>query len=214
MADFSRPWLRSFSYLYYYSHFPLINSFHRPPSFNYNKACWDDYLTYIDTHCPPASNFITLSLSEATHTFTKLLNNATTSAISFGSINCPAKAWWSSEVTDAVAKCRRAFAKVHCSKEDRQNYISINRYTSTVITKAKAKSWQKTCSSLSPKTRPSKVFSLLHSISDSPSPISSDLPNFPNCHNPVDCANHLSSHLQSHFSTKPKNLFEALRKLR
>ena len=24
---------------------PLINSFHRPRSFNYNKACWNDYLT-------------------------------------------------------------------------------------------------------------------------------------------------------------------------
>ena len=83
---------------------PLINSTHCPPSFNYNKACWDDYLTYIDTHCPPPSNFITLSLSEATHTFTKLLNDAATSAIPFDSINCPAKAWWSSEVTDAVAK--------------------------------------------------------------------------------------------------------------
>ena len=30
---------------------PIINSFHRPPSFNYNKALWYDYLTYIDTHC-------------------------------------------------------------------------------------------------------------------------------------------------------------------
>ena len=41
---------------------PLINSIHRlPPSFNYNKARWDDYLTYIDTHYPP-SNFTTLSL--------------------------------------------------------------------------------------------------------------------------------------------------------
>ena len=30
---------------------PIINSFHRLPSFNYNKARWDDYLTYIDTHC-------------------------------------------------------------------------------------------------------------------------------------------------------------------
>ena len=31
---------------------PLINSIHRPPSFNNNKARWYDYLTYIDTHCP------------------------------------------------------------------------------------------------------------------------------------------------------------------
>ena len=192
---------------------PIINSFHRPPSFNYNKARWDDYLTYIDTHCPPPSNFTTLFLSEATHTFTKLLNDAATSAISFGSINRPTKAWWSSEVADAVAKCRKAFAKAHCSEEDRQHFIATSKYISTVITNAKAKSWQKTCSSLSPKTRPSEVFSLLRSISGSPSPTTtSDLPNFPNCHTPVDFANHLSSHLQSHFSTQTPKPFRSTEK--
>ena len=113
----------------------------------------------MDTHCPTPSNFTTLSLSEATHIFTKLLNDAATSAIPFGSISRPAKAWWSPEVADAVAKRRKAFAKAHCSEEDRQHYITT--YTSTVISKAKAKSWQKTCSSLSPKTRPSEFFSLL-----------------------------------------------------
>ena len=76
-----------------------------------------------------------------------------------------------------------------------------------MISKAKAKSWQNTCSSLSPKTRPSEVFSLLRSISGSPSPTSSDLPNFPSCHTPVDCANHRSSHLQSHFSTQTPKIF-------
>ena len=81
-------------------------------------------------------------------------------------------------------------------------YIFISRYTSTLISKAKAKSCQKTCSSLSPKTHPSEVFSLLHSISGFPSPTLSDLPNFPSYQTPVDCANHLSSHLQSHFSTQ------------
>ena len=191
---------------------PIINSFHRPPSFNYNKARWDEYLTYIDTHCPTPSNFTTLSLSEATHTFTKLLNDAATSAIPFGSINRPAKAWWSSEVADAVAKRRKAFAKAHCPEEDCQHYIATSRYTSTVINKAKAKSWQNTCSSLSPKTRPSEVFSLLRSISGSPSPTTSDLPNFSNCHTPVDCANHLSSHLQSRFSTQTPKPFRSTEK--
>ena len=58
------------------------------------------------------------------------------------------------------------------------------------------------CSKLAPaslsfKTCPSKVFSLLHSISDfSSSSPSSDLPNFPNYHTPVDYANQLSAHLQ------------------
>ena len=39
---------------------PIINSFHRPPSFNYNKARWDDYLTYIDTHCLTLKHFLFL----------------------------------------------------------------------------------------------------------------------------------------------------------
>ena len=81
-----------------------------------------------------------------------------------------------------------------------------------MISKAKAKSWQNTCSSFSPKTRPSEVFSLLRSISGSPSPTTSDLPNFSNCHTPVDCANHLSSHLQSHFSTQTPKPFRSTEK--
>ena len=122
------------------------------------------------------------------------------------------KAWWSSKVADAVTKRRKAFAKAHCSKEDHQHYIATFRYTSTVITKAKAKSWQKTCSGLSPKTSPSEVFSLLCSISGFPSSTTSDLPNFPNCHTPVNCANHLSSHLQSHFSTQTPKPFRSTKK--
>ena len=82
-----------------------------------------------------------------------------------------------------------------------------------MISKAKANSWQKTCSSLSPKTRPSEIFSLFRSTSGSPSPTSSDLPNFPSCHTPVDCANHISSHLQSHFSTQGPKPFRSTEKV-
>ena len=78
-----------------------------------------------------------------------------------------------------------------------------------MITKAKAK---KTCSSLSPKTHPSEVFSLLCSISGYPSPTTSDLPNFPNCHTPVNCVNHLFSHLQSHFFTQTPKPFRSTEK--
>ena len=46
---------------------PLINSISCSPSFNYNKARWDEYFFYIDTHCPPPSSFL-FFLSEATHT--------------------------------------------------------------------------------------------------------------------------------------------------
>ena len=83
-----------------------------------------------------------------------------------------------------------------------------------MISKAKSKSWQKTCSSLSPKTHPSEVFSLLRSISGSPSPTTSDLPNFPNCHN-LQIVPTISPHIYSPISLpKPQNLFEAPRKLR
>ena len=116
---------------------PLINSISRPPSFNYNKARWNEYLSYIDTHCPPPSSFTTFSFSEATHTFTKLLNDAAASVFPFGNSNHPAKAWWSYEIAKAVAKRRKTFARAHCSEEDRQNYISISWYISTVISKAK-----------------------------------------------------------------------------
>ena len=70
---------------------------------------------------------------------TPLLNDAATSAIPFGSINRPTKAWWSPEVADAIAKRRKAFKKAYCSEENRQHYIATSRYTSTVINKTKAK---------------------------------------------------------------------------
>ena len=81
-----------------------------------------------------------------------------------------------------------------------------------MISKAKAESWQRTCSGLSPKTCPNEVFSLLCSISGSPSPTSSDPPNFPSCHTFIDCANQLSSHLQSHFSTQTPKPFRSTEK--
>ena len=74
---------------------PLINSISYSLLFNYNKTHKDEYLSYVDTHCLPLSSFTTLSVSEATYTFTKLLNDAAASAILFGNINRPAKAWWS-----------------------------------------------------------------------------------------------------------------------
>ena len=179
---------------------PVINSISRPPSFNYGKARWADYQSYLEDNCLPLSSFGSLSLSEANHYFSLLILDAAKVAIPFGSINRSAKAWWSPEVAVAVAKRRQLFARAHRSEADRQAYIAHSRYTSTVISKAKTESWQKTCSSLSPKTRPSAVFSLLRSITGNPtSP--GDLPDFPGTITPIDCANRLSSYMQGHFSS-------------
>ena len=62
-----------------------------------------------------------------------------------------------------VNERRKAFAAAHRRDEDRQAYLSASRHAS-VISKAKAEAWQTTCSSLSPRSNPKSVHSLLRSI--------------------------------------------------
>ena len=89
---------------------------------------------------------------------------------------------------------------------DRQAYISASRCTSSVIAKAKTEAWQTTCSSLSPRSNPKSVHSLLRSIADSSSSSSSS-PNFPNCSSLRESASVYAAYLRSHFSiSKPKAL--------
>ena len=104
----------------------------------------------------------------------------------------------------AVCKRRKAFAAAYRSDEDRQAYISASRRASSVIAKAKAEAWQTTCTSLSPRSNPKSVHSLLRSIAGSPSSSSSS-PNFPNCSSPRESA--YVAYLRSHFSvSQPKAL--------
>ena len=97
----------------------------------------------------------------------------------------------------------KAFAVVH---GDRQAYISASQLAFSVIAKAKTEAWQTTCSSLSPRSNPKSVHSLLHSIVGSPSS-SSPSPNFPNCSSPRESASVYAAYLRSHFSVfQPKTL--------
>ena len=158
----------------------------------------------IDSHCPSAEEYS--SLSSAAALFTSLAMNAAKSSIPFGRIKRPPKAWWSAEVEEAVGERRRAFATAHRSAEDRQAYISASRRASSVIAKAKAEAWQTTCTSFSPKCNPKSVHSLLRSIAGSPSSSSSS-PNFPNCSSPRKSASVYAAYLRSHFSvSQPKAL--------
>ena len=188
---------------------PLSPVFHpneRPPSFNFQKARWDDFASYFDSHCPTAEEYSSLSLSSAAALFTSLAMNAAKSSIPFGRIKRPPKAWWSAEVEEAVGERRKAFATAHRSDEDRQADISASRRASSVIAKAKAEAWQTTCTSLSPKSNPKSVHSLLRSIAGSPSSSSSS-PNFPNCSSPRESASVYAAYLRSHFSvSQPKAL--------
>ena len=151
---------------------------------------------------PSAEEYSSHSLSSAAALFTFLALNVAKSSIPFGRIKRPPKAWWSAEVKEAVSERRKALAAAHRSDEDRQAYISASRRASSVF--AKAEAWQTTCSSLSPKSNPKSVHSLLRSIVGSPS--SSSSPNFPNC-SPKESASVCAAYLPSHFSvSQPKAL--------
>ena len=171
---------------------PVFRPNEHPPSFNFQKARWDGFASYFDSHCPSAEEYS--SLSSAAALFTSLTLNAAKSSIPFGCIKRPPKAWWSAEVEEAVSERRKAFAAAHRSDEDRQAYISASRRTSSVIAKAEAS--QTTCSTLSPKSNPKSVHSLLRSIAGSPSSSSS----FPYCSSPRESASVYAAYLRSHFS--------------
>ena len=185
---------------------PVFRPNERPPSFNFQKACWDGFPSYFDSHCPSAEEYSSLSLSSAAALFISLALNAAKSSIPFGRIKRHPKAWWSAEVEEAVSERRKAFAAAHRSDEDRQAYIFASRRASSVIAKAKAETWQTTCSSLSPKSNPKSVHSLLRSIAGSPSSSSSS-PNFSKCSFLRESASVYAAYLRPYFSvSQPKAL--------
>ena len=185
---------------------PVFRPNEHPPSFNFQKACWDGFASYFDSHCASAAEYSSLSLSSAAALFTSLALNAAKFFIPFGRIKRPPKAWWSAEVKSAVSERRKAFAAAHRSDENRQAYISASRRASSVIAKAKAEAWQTTCSSLSPRSNPKSVHSLLRSIANSSSSSSSS-PNFPNCSSPRESASVYAAYLRAHYSvSQPKAL--------
>ena len=106
-------------------------------------------------------------------------------------------------MVSAVSERRKAFAAAHRSDEDRHAYISASQCALSVITKAKAEAWQTTCSSLSPKSNPNSVYSLLCSIAGSPSSSS----NFLYCSSLRESALVYAAYLRSYFFvSQPKAL--------
>ena len=71
---------------------PVFRPNERPPSFNFQKARWDGFASYFDSHCPFAEEYSSLSLTSAAALFTSLALNAAKSSIPFGRIKRPPKA--------------------------------------------------------------------------------------------------------------------------
>ena len=63
---------------------PIFRHNERPPSFNFQKARWDNFSFYFDSHCPSAEEYSPLSSVAAL--FTSLALNAAKFSIPFGSI--------------------------------------------------------------------------------------------------------------------------------
>ena len=188
---------------------PVFCPNERHPSFNFQKARWDDFAFYFDSHCPSAEEYS--SLSSAAALFASRVLNAAKSSIPFGRIKRPPKAWWSAEMEEAVSEKCKTFAAAYRSDEDRQAYIFASWRASSVIVKSNAKAWQTTCTSLSRKSNPKSVHSLLRSVAGSSSS-SSFSPNFPNCSSPKESSSVYVAYLRSHFSvSQPKALRSRVR---
>ena len=71
---------------------PAYRPNERPPSFNFQKACWDGFASYFDFHCPSAEEYSSLSLFSVAALFTSLALNAAKSSVGFGRIKRPPKA--------------------------------------------------------------------------------------------------------------------------
>ena len=97
-----------------------------PPLSIFRKLAGMTLLLTLDSHCPSAEEYSSLSLSSAATLFTSLALNAAKSFIPFGHIKRHPKAWWSAEVEEAVSERCKVFAVAHRSDEDRQPYISAS----------------------------------------------------------------------------------------
>ena len=179
----------------------------RPPSSNFQEARWDDFAVYFDFLCSSAEKYSSLFLSSAAALSTSLTLNAAKYSIPFGCNKRHSKAWWSAEV-EALSASRKAFTAAHKSDENCQVYIFASRRASSVSAKAKAEAWQTTCSSLSPKSNPKSVYSILRSAAGS----SSSSPNFPNCSSPRESASAFANYLTPHLSvSQPKTKHSRVR---
>ena len=66
---------------------PIFRPNERPSSFNFQKARWDRFASYINSHCSSAEEYSSLSLCSAAALFTSLALNAAKSSIPLAGSN-------------------------------------------------------------------------------------------------------------------------------
>ena len=113
----------------------------RPPKFNYNKASWDAYQSYIAEHLP-SLDVDALNIHQAARSFSLFLLKAAKASIPYGYLVRSPKAWWSQETESAVRERQRARSVAHRSESHRLRYIDASRRASSVISSAKSATWK------------------------------------------------------------------------
>ena len=94
---------------------PVCHPNTRPPKFNYKKAHWDDYQSYIVEHLP-SLDVDAVNMHQAARSFSLFLVEAAKAAIPFGCLGRSPKAWWSQEAESAARERQRAHSEAHRSE--------------------------------------------------------------------------------------------------
>ena len=102
-----------------------------PQSFNFLKACWNNFASYFDSHYSFCRRIL-ISFSSLSPNLPFLLAASNTILKPGGPLK------WKKR----LVKDNKAFAAAHRSDEDRQAYISASRHASSDIAKANAEAWQ------------------------------------------------------------------------
>ena len=119
MAGPSRSWLQSSSYFHYYSY--LCNYVIQLLALNHLTMIKSTGMNVLYQH--PLPHLLHALLPSL---FLKppkpSPNSSITLPLLLFLLATSTKAWWSLEIAEAIVKCCKAFARVHCSEEDYQNY--------------------------------------------------------------------------------------------
>ena len=139
----------------------VFHSNERPPSFHFQKACWDGFAFHFDSYCSSAEKYFSFSLSSAAALFTSLTLNMVKSSIPFGRIKRHSKPGGPLKRKKRLVKDKRLLLPL-------TEAIQMVRFTSPLpdvlrLSSPRLKLRHGSCSSLSPKSNPKSVYYLLRS---------------------------------------------------
>jgi len=149
MAHPPKPGLRSLAHWHHLQLAPIRHSNTGAPSFNFKNVRWDEFQKFITDHPPPfneeAQNIHCLARSTSS-----LLLNAAKASIPFGRLGRLLKAWWCEEAELAVRDRQEGTLWGASFRGLSLTYVEASRRASSLICRAKAKTWQATCNNLPP----------------------------------------------------------------